>query len=94
MQKTSADLPERTNTILNKIIDSTSQMMEGMNDMVWTIKADNDNFEQVVNRMRSFAVNMTEAKRSRFISRPMTGQRDLNCKWNSGKISTSYLRKR
>lgn len=53
---------ENSNSILNKIIESTSHMMESMNDMVWTIKADNDSFEQVVNRMRAFAVNMTEVQ--------------------------------
>ena len=62
MQKTSEDLPPQTISILNKIIDSTSQMMESMNDMVWTIKASNDSFDQVVNRMRAFAVNMTEVQ--------------------------------
>ncbi len=54
--------PENTRSILNKIIQSTTQMLESMNDIVWTIKADNDSFEQVVNRMRAFAVNMTETR--------------------------------
>jgi signal transduction histidine kinase len=61
MQRTSDQLPPNTINILDKIISSTSQMMESMNDMVWTIKASNDSFEQVINRMRAFAVNMTEA---------------------------------
>jgi anti-sigma regulatory factor (Ser/Thr protein kinase) len=62
MQKTSIKLPQKTSDILSKIINSTSEIMEKMNDMVWTIKSDNDNFNQVVNRMRAFAVNMTETK--------------------------------
>jgi streptogramin lyase/two-component sensor histidine kinase len=62
MQRTSDQLPPNTINILDKIISSTSQMMESMNDMVWTIKASNDSFVQVINRMRAFAVNMTEAQ--------------------------------
>jgi signal transduction histidine kinase len=62
MQQSPEARSENTNAILDKIIQSTSQMMESMNDMVWTIKADNDSFEQVVNRMRAFAVGMTEVK--------------------------------
>ncbi|MFN8398205.1 MAG: triple tyrosine motif-containing protein [Bacteroidia bacterium] len=60
MQRTSDNLPPQTLGILDKIIGSTSQMMESMNDIVWTIKASNDGFEHVVNRMRAFGVNMTE----------------------------------
>lgn len=62
MEKLSPDMPQNASAILHKIRQSTSQMMESMNDIVWTIKADNDDFEQVVDRMRGFAVNMTEAK--------------------------------
>lgn len=62
MQKTSTDLPPKTTAILDKIIDSTSEVMEKMNDMVWTIKTDNDSFGNVVNRMRAFAVKMSEAR--------------------------------
>ncbi len=62
MQRSADKMPEKINDILGKIIDSTSEMMESMNDMVWTIKADNDSFEHVVYRMRAFAGTMTEAK--------------------------------
>lgn len=62
IQKNPNGLSSRNHHILTKISQSTTKMMESMNDMVWTIKADNDNFEHVVNRMRAFAVNMTEAK--------------------------------
>ena len=62
MKKRSPDMPLATRSILDKITQSTSQMMESMNDIVWTIKADNDSFEQVVDRMRAFAVNITEAQ--------------------------------
>ncbi len=62
MQRSADRMPANINDILGKIIDSTSEMMESMNDMVWTIKADNDSFEHVVYRMRAFAGKMTEAK--------------------------------
>ncbi len=57
---TTAD--DNAEKLLDRISESTSQMMESMNDMVWTIKADNDRFEHVVNRMRAYAVNNAEAK--------------------------------
>jgi signal transduction histidine kinase/ligand-binding sensor domain-containing protein len=62
MKNISPDMPPANRSILDKITQSTSQMMESMNDIVWTIKADNDSFEQVVDRMRAFAVSMTEAR--------------------------------
>jgi signal transduction histidine kinase len=36
--------------------------MERMNDMVWAIKADNDSFQQVIQRMYALAVDITEAQ--------------------------------
>lgn len=62
IQKNPNGLSKQNSHILSKITQSTTHMMESMNDMVWTIKADNDHFEHVINRMRAFAVNMTEAK--------------------------------
>ncbi|MEX1190265.1 MAG: triple tyrosine motif-containing protein [Bacteroidia bacterium] len=62
MQRSADKIPKNVNEILGKIIDSTSEIMEGMNDMVWTIKADNDSFEHVIYRMRAFAGKMCEAK--------------------------------
>lgn len=61
-RKTKETLPPKTAGLLDKISKSTTKMMEGMNDIVWATKADNDTFEQVTNRMRAFAVNVTEAK--------------------------------
>lgn len=62
IQKDPTGFSKKNIDILNKISQSATNMMESMNDMVWTIKADNDDFEQVINRMRSFAANMSEAK--------------------------------
>lgn len=53
---------EQSLTLLDRITSSTKEMMESMNDMVWTIKADNDRFEHVIYRMRAFAANLCESK--------------------------------
>lgn len=61
-RKAGMTLPGNIVMLLDKISNSTTKMMEGMNDIVWATKADNDTFEEVTNRMRAFAVNITEAK--------------------------------
>lgn len=66
MQRSSNTFSDNLNEILSKIIDSTSEMMEGMNDIVWTIKVDNDSFEQVIYRMRAFGGRMSETKGVQF----------------------------
>ena len=53
---------QNSSLVLDKISDSTKEIMEKMNDIVWTIKTDNDGFDKVINRMRAFSVNMTEHK--------------------------------
>jgi signal transduction histidine kinase/streptogramin lyase len=53
-------LPEAS-AMLDRITESTTQVMEAMNDIVWAVNADNDDMAHVVQRMRSFAVRVTEA---------------------------------
>lgn len=67
VQKTSNGMPEKSKAVLEKISNSTTEMMESMNDIVWSIKADNDSFLNVVNRMRAFGVNMTESRGIGFV---------------------------
>ncbi len=62
MKKTAEGLSPKSTKLLEKIDTSTSEMMEGMNDIVWATKPDNDSFEQVVDRMRAFSASTTEAK--------------------------------
>lgn len=51
-------------SMLNQISESTTNMMEAMSDIVWTINTRNDRFDNIVNRMRAFAVEVLEAKNS------------------------------
>lgn len=69
---------ERSMALLNKIASSTTEMMESMNDMVWTIKSDNDRFEHVINRMRAFAVNLCEAEGLKLHFKADNSADDLN----------------
>ena len=50
------------NSMMTHISESTSNMMEALSDIVWTINTRNDKFNNVINRMRAFAVDMLEAK--------------------------------
>jgi signal transduction histidine kinase/uncharacterized OsmC-like protein len=67
LQKSAKELSPKSISLLDKINSSTSEMMESMNDIVWTIKAENDSFEHVLNRMRSFASNCAETKGIRLL---------------------------
>lgn len=48
--------------MLSQISESTTNMMEAMSDIVWTINTRNDRFDNLVNRMRAFAVEALEAR--------------------------------
>jgi ligand-binding sensor domain-containing protein/two-component sensor histidine kinase len=49
-------------SMLDQISESTTNMMEAMSDIVWTINTRNDRFDNIVNRMRAFAVEVLEAR--------------------------------
>ena len=59
--RTTEKLPE-INPMMGRIIDNIYNMMEAMNDIVWTINAGNDRFENIINRMRANAAELFEAK--------------------------------
>jgi ligand-binding sensor domain-containing protein/two-component sensor histidine kinase len=48
--------------LLKKISEDTNEMMDAMNDIVWTINARNDRFENIINRMREHAIQLFEVK--------------------------------
>ncbi|PVD52260.1 hypothetical protein DC498_11085 [Terrimonas sp.] len=49
-------------TLLGKIGDHATEIMESMNDIIWNINAKNDAFENIINRMREQAFQILEAK--------------------------------
>ena len=46
--------------LLHKINHNTQTMMEAMSDIVWAVNTKNDRFDQVLHRMRAFAVEILE----------------------------------
>ena len=48
--------------LLNKINNNTQTMMEAMSDIVWAVNTKNDRFDQILHRMRAFAVEILELK--------------------------------
>jgi signal transduction histidine kinase len=48
--------------LLNSISENTAVIQENMSDIVWTIKTDNDSFENMMRRMHLFATGITESK--------------------------------
>jgi len=61
MDSESGSIREMT-PVLQRIRDTSQRMMESMSDIVWAINSSNDSPEQVVQRMRSLAVELTEAR--------------------------------
>jgi len=49
--------------MLENITDSTTGMMDAMNDIVWMINTKNDRFNNIIDRMNAFANDLLEAKK-------------------------------
>jgi len=60
--KVVAEKAPEAKDMLTQIGESTSMMMEAMSDIVWTINTRNDRFDNMVNRMRAFAVELLEPR--------------------------------
>jgi ligand-binding sensor domain-containing protein/two-component sensor histidine kinase len=56
--------PQQTN-ILSKIGESSREMVSSMSDIVWAINPVNDDGEKFMNRMRSYAADLCQAKEIR-----------------------------
>lgn len=53
---------KEVNPLLETIEDSSRKMLDAMADIVWTINPENDQFEKIILRMRSFAYELLGAK--------------------------------
>lgn len=53
---------KEVNPLLETIGENSRKMLDAMADIVWTINPENDQFEQIVLRMRSFAFELLGAK--------------------------------
>lgn len=54
------------NPLLDTIGESSKKMLDAMGDIVWTINPENDDFEKILTRMRSFAYELLGAKKIDF----------------------------
>ncbi len=61
-QKKAAGKAPEASELFGRITESTTQVLEAMNDIVWAVNADNDDMASVIKRMHAFAVNVTEAR--------------------------------
>jgi signal transduction histidine kinase len=52
----------RASSLLEKIGSSSRNMIESVNDMVWAINPQNDSFENIIKRMRTFGSEILSAK--------------------------------
>jgi ligand-binding sensor domain-containing protein/two-component sensor histidine kinase len=60
--KVVAEKAPEARDMLSQISESTSTIMEALSDIVWTINTRNDRFDNMVNRMREFAVGALEPR--------------------------------
>jgi signal transduction histidine kinase len=54
--------PVKSSEYISKITHNSQNMMEAMDDIVWSIKPDNDNMQRIVARMREYASSILEPK--------------------------------
>ncbi|MCC5932403.1 MAG: hypothetical protein JJU28_24370 [Cyclobacteriaceae bacterium] len=54
--------PVKASEYMSKITDNSQNMMEAMDDIVWSIKPQNDTMDKVLARMREYATETLEAR--------------------------------
>jgi two-component system sensor histidine kinase UhpB len=60
------------NDVLEKIGDSSREMLDKMNDIVWSVNPKNDNAEELIHRMKNFAAVMLTPRKINFSFEPET----------------------
>jgi len=53
--------------LISRINDNTTQMMEAMSDIIWSINTKTDRFEDLINKIRAIAGELAEAKQFRLV---------------------------
>ncbi|MCC5937117.1 MAG: hypothetical protein JJU34_07535 [Lunatimonas sp.] len=79
--------PVKASEYISKITENCQRMMEAMDDIVWSIKPQNDSMDRIIARMREFANQALEAKDIDYhmevadevfkVKLPMDARRDL-----------------
>jgi len=61
-------IEEKPDTVrlLDRISNNATSLSENMQDIIWTIRSDNDTLEDLVSRMREFGLRVCDAKNIRF----------------------------
>ncbi|MFI5219393.1 MAG: two-component regulator propeller domain-containing protein [Bacteroidia bacterium] len=77
------------NSMLAQISESTTAMMEALNDIVWTINTRNDRFDNIVNRMNAYAVERMEPLNCKV--KMETGENIFSTKLNMEQRKNVYL---
>ena len=79
--------------LLETIGESSRKMLDAMADIVWTINPENDQFEKIILRMRSFAFELLGAKKIDFEFIADEDVTKMKLRWMYAKIFTLFLKK-
>jgi len=60
IQKDEGKNKQSTAKLIDQIVVNSEIALESMNDIVWTLRSDNDRFSDIVNRMRMYGVEILE----------------------------------
>lgn len=61
-QKMEQNNPAGTREYLQHISDNSKEMVEKMSDIVWSLSPENDSYEQIVKKIKSYAFNLCVSK--------------------------------
>lgn len=68
LQSQLPDNQSNTAAMLQRISQGAASLSDSMQDIIWSIKTDNDTLEDMLSRMRSFALKLLESKQIQFKS--------------------------